>query len=101
MSPHYSSLRDGNTMTIPGQYHPQGYQAPAFRVRGAGEDAGGKRPGSARTREVTRLLHLPYDRLDALLAGRPALATSFYRNACGFLAKHLRALASDLNRRYF
>jgi CRP/FNR family transcriptional regulator, cyclic AMP receptor protein len=61
----------------------------------------GKRPGSARTREVSRILRIPFDRLEALLAGRPALATSFYRNACGFLAKHLRSMAADLNRRYF
>jgi CRP-like cAMP-binding protein len=61
----------------------------------------GKRPGSARTREVSRILRIPFDRLETLLAGRPPLATSFYRNACGFLAKHLQALAVDLNRRYF
>jgi CRP-like cAMP-binding protein len=63
--------------------------------------ARGKRPGSARTREVSRILRLPFDRLDALLAARPALATRCYRNACGFLAKHLHALAAELNRRYF
>jgi CRP/FNR family cyclic AMP-dependent transcriptional regulator len=63
--------------------------------------ARGKRPGSARTREVSRILRLPFDRLETLLAGRPALAASFYRNACGFLAKHLRALAVELDRRYF
>jgi CRP-like cAMP-binding protein len=61
----------------------------------------GKRPGSARTREVSRILRIPFDRLETLLAGRPAFAMGFYRNACGFLAKHLQALAVDLNRRYF
>ncbi len=61
----------------------------------------GKRAGSARTREVSRILRLPFDRLDALLARDPALAARFYRNACGFLATHLQALAADLNRRYF
>jgi small-conductance mechanosensitive channel len=44
MSPHFTSLRDGNTIAIPGQYHPPGYQPPAFRVRGAGEDFGGGGP---------------------------------------------------------
>jgi CRP-like cAMP-binding protein len=61
----------------------------------------GKRIGSARTREVSRILRIPFDRLEPLLAARPAFAMGFYRNACGFLAKHLRALAVDLNRRYF
>ncbi len=31
MSPHYSSLRDGNTVTIPEESRPLGYQPPAFR----------------------------------------------------------------------
>jgi small-conductance mechanosensitive channel len=44
MSPHFTSLRDGNTIAIPGQYHPPGYQPPAFRVRGAGDDFGGGGP---------------------------------------------------------
>jgi small-conductance mechanosensitive channel len=34
-SPHFSSLRDGNTIAIPQQYRPQGYTAPAFRVNGS------------------------------------------------------------------
>ena len=34
-SPHFSSLRDGNTIAIPEQYRPQGYTAPAFRVNGS------------------------------------------------------------------
>ena len=32
MSPHYSSLRDGNTVTIPEEKRPRGYRAGAFRV---------------------------------------------------------------------
>lgn len=32
MSPHYSSLRDGNTIAIPKQYRPKGYKAPGFRM---------------------------------------------------------------------
>jgi small-conductance mechanosensitive channel len=31
-SPHFSSLRDGNTIAIPAQNRPRGYTAPAFRV---------------------------------------------------------------------
>jgi small-conductance mechanosensitive channel len=31
-SPHFSSLRDGNTIAIPGQYIEAGYRAPGFRV---------------------------------------------------------------------
>jgi small-conductance mechanosensitive channel len=37
MSPHYSSLRDGNTVTIPEADRPAGYRAKAFRVEQAGE----------------------------------------------------------------
>jgi small-conductance mechanosensitive channel len=36
MSPHYSSLRDGNTTTIPADHLPADYRAPAFRVDGPG-----------------------------------------------------------------
>ena len=32
MSPHYTQIRDGNQTTIPDQYLPKGYQAPAFRI---------------------------------------------------------------------
>ena len=32
MSPHYSQIRDGNQTTIPDQYLPKNYQAPAFRI---------------------------------------------------------------------
>lgn len=32
MSPHYSSLRDGNQTTIPASYLPAAYKQPAFRV---------------------------------------------------------------------
>jgi small-conductance mechanosensitive channel len=31
-SPHFSALRDGNTIAIPAQNRPRGYTAPAFRV---------------------------------------------------------------------
>ena len=32
MSPHYGQIRDGNQTTIPEQYLPKTYQAPAFRI---------------------------------------------------------------------
>jgi hypothetical protein len=32
MSPHYASLRDGNTVTIPEDKRPKGYRAPRFGV---------------------------------------------------------------------
>ena len=38
MSPHYSQLRDGNTVTIPEAYRPAGYTPPSIRVR---QTAGG------------------------------------------------------------
>jgi len=33
MSPHYSTLRDGNPTTIPADYLPPDYQPPAHRIR--------------------------------------------------------------------
>jgi len=62
---------------------------------------GGKRPGSARARETSTIVRIPFDRLEQLLLQRPEFALSFYRNACGFLAKHLRTLIKDVDRRYF
>jgi len=32
MSPHYNSLRDGNTIAIPETYRPAGYTVPTFRI---------------------------------------------------------------------
>jgi small-conductance mechanosensitive channel len=32
MSPHYSSVRDGNRIAIPADYRPEGYSAPSFRL---------------------------------------------------------------------
>jgi small-conductance mechanosensitive channel len=32
MSPHYGSVRDGNSMAIPAEYLPKSYEAPPFRV---------------------------------------------------------------------
>ena len=61
----------------------------------------GQRRGSARAKEASNVLRIPFDRLEKLLADRPAFAMTFYRNACTFLAKHLRTLISDADRRYF
>ena len=36
-SPHFSSLRDGNSIAIPGQYVEAGYRAPSFRVNSTKE----------------------------------------------------------------
>jgi len=36
MSPHYTSVRDGNTAAIPEAFRGPGYQAPAFRIDSAG-----------------------------------------------------------------
>ena len=59
------------------------------------------RLASALTREPTHLIRLPFESLDKVLAQRPNLAITFYRHACVFFARQLRALAPDLNRRYF
>lgn len=61
----------------------------------------GKRPASARAREKSSVSRIPFDRLEQLLAERPSLALGFHRNACAFLAKLVRGLVGDLNRRYF
>ncbi|HVV55846.1 MAG TPA: hypothetical protein VHC47_10995, partial [Mucilaginibacter sp.] len=34
MSPHYTSLRDGNAIQIPDDYKPKGYKKPGFKVEG-------------------------------------------------------------------
>lgn len=44
MSPHYSSLRDGNQTTIPEHYLPKSYRSPVFKV--SGDDILGKDSGS-------------------------------------------------------
>jgi CRP-like cAMP-binding protein len=72
----------------------QGFGELAFFERGT-------RPAFAYSRERTRLLKIPYERLAQMLAERPELALLVYRNACAFLAKHYRSMALNLNRRYF
>jgi hypothetical protein len=45
MSPHYTSIRDGNTVAIPPSDRPAGYRAPAFRVEQVEiESISGRRP---------------------------------------------------------
>ncbi len=60
----------------------------------------GTRPASALARERTHILQIPYERLSKVLSERPELALIVYRNACSFFAKHFRALALDLDRRF-
>jgi CRP-like cAMP-binding protein len=60
----------------------------------------GTRPASVSARERSYLLRIPYEPFSQLLSGRPGLALIVYRNACTFFARHFRALAGDLNRRY-
>lgn len=45
MSPHFSTIRDGNRVAIPDDYLPKGYRAPSFRVE-LGKDFDGQ-PGGA------------------------------------------------------
>jgi CRP-like cAMP-binding protein len=71
----------------------QGFGELAFFERGT-------RPASAFARERTYLVRIPYERLSKVLAERSELALLVYRNACAFFAKHFRAMALDLNRRY-
>lgn len=44
-SPHFASLRDGNTIAIPEQYIPRNYTAPVFRVDGKGKETEETRVG--------------------------------------------------------
>jgi len=78
-----------------------------FTTIGSGQGFGelafferGKRPASASARERTYLLRIPFERFSKVLADRPELALIVYRNGCAFFAKHFRAIALDLNRRY-
>jgi small-conductance mechanosensitive channel len=42
MSPHYSTLRDGNTIAIPESYRPKHYESPPFKIAGRMEGSGPK-----------------------------------------------------------
>lgn len=85
----------------------KGKQAPVATM-GSGQTLGelaffqpGKRFAAATARERTNVARISFDRLAQLLTDRPALALLFYRNACTFLAKHVRELAAERDRRYF
>jgi CRP-like cAMP-binding protein len=78
-----------------------------FGTTGNGQSIGevaffdsGKRAAVAVTRERTRVLRIPFNRLSTLLTERPGLALVVYRNASAFLAKHMRQLALEINHRY-
>lgn len=79
-----------------------------FATLGTGQTVGevsfferGDRVAVAVTRERTRVLRIPFDRLSTLLTERPGLALMVYRNGSAFLAKHVRQLGLELNHRYF
>jgi CRP/FNR family cyclic AMP-dependent transcriptional regulator len=85
----------------------KGKQAPVITM-GSGQTVGelaffqpGKRFATATVRERTHVMRIAFDKLAELLNDRPSLALIFYRNACTFLAKHVRELAADRDRRYF
>jgi CRP-like cAMP-binding protein len=85
----------------------KGKQTPVVTM-GSGQTLGelaffqpGKRFATASARERTQVTRIPFEKLSELLASRPALALLFYRNACTFLAKHVRELALERDRRYF
>jgi CRP/FNR family cyclic AMP-dependent transcriptional regulator len=60
-----------------------------------------ERLASAFTRERTHVIRLPFAKLDEVFTKHPNLAMIFYRHACVFFSRQLRAVAPDLNRRYF
>jgi small-conductance mechanosensitive channel len=39
MSPHFAQIRDGNRVTIPGQYLPEGYEPEGIRIMRTGKDS--------------------------------------------------------------
>lgn len=47
MSPHYFGVRDGNHVAIPGQYLPQNYAPPAFRIVRPNSASASDRPSAA------------------------------------------------------
>jgi CRP/FNR family cyclic AMP-dependent transcriptional regulator len=56
---------------------------------------------TATARERTELVRISFDKLTRLLEERPTFALVFYRNACTFLARHVRELGAERDRRYF
>jgi CRP-like cAMP-binding protein len=86
---------------------PHGKQSP-FATLGSGQTFGelaffqpDKRAASATARERTQLVRIPFDKLVQLVTDRPTFGLVFYRNACLFLAKHVRELALERDQRYF
>ena len=61
----------------------------------------GKRPGSARAKETTCLISIPFAKLQKVLDERPQLAATFFRDAAGFYASLASRLAAELERPYF
>jgi CRP/FNR family transcriptional regulator, cyclic AMP receptor protein len=65
------------------------------------------RAATARAREASYILSIPFPSLARTLEQHPPFAAIFYRNACAFLAKRLRrtlvdlSFARELNERHF
>jgi CRP/FNR family transcriptional regulator, cyclic AMP receptor protein len=85
----------------------KGKQAPVVTM-GSGQTLGelaffqpAPRFATATARERTELVRISFDKLGRLLEERPAFALLFFRNACAFLAKHVRELGAERDRRYF
>jgi CRP-like cAMP-binding protein len=57
----------------------------------------GKRVASARAREVTHLVKIPFAALTHALNERPALVAPFYHSAAAFLSRRLRRTLDDLS----
>jgi len=65
-----------------------------------------RRSATARTRETSQVIRIPFRGLRDLLDKRPSLGLVVHRNGCSFLAKRLRqtttdmSFARELNRRH-
>jgi CRP-like cAMP-binding protein len=84
----------------------QGKDLPIVTV-GSGQSLGdlafferGTYGAAAYAREATRVLRIPFDGLDRLIAERAGLALVFYRNAATQFAHHMRQLAAERDRPY-
>jgi hypothetical protein len=52
MSPAYSALRDGNEITVPSNYLPPTYEAPAFRGTRGSSPTAGPAPSNGQEQDV-------------------------------------------------
>ena len=56
---------------------------------------------TARAREETRLVRIPYGKLKSVLSKRPTFAAQVYLDTATFLAKHVGDLVRERDRPYF